>query len=78
MFEIWNRLARIYEKFGCDDQWEKTEQAEIIGYELCEMPLIPRSEFQIAPRMAVYWHPGDRHGRFRRHRFSSATGSLKC
>jgi Xaa-Pro dipeptidase len=57
MFEIWNRLARIYEKFGCDDQWEKTEQAEIIGYELCEMPLIPRSEFQIAPRMAVYWHP---------------------
>ncbi len=54
---FWNRLARIYEKFGCDDQWEKTEQAEIIGYELCEMPVIPRSEFQIAPRTAVYWHP---------------------
>jgi Xaa-Pro dipeptidase len=57
MFEIWNRLARIYEKFGCDDQWEKTEQAEIIGYEMSEMPLTPRSEFKIEPRMAFYWHP---------------------
>ena len=57
MFEIWNRVARIYEKFKCDDSWERTEQAEVIGYELAEYPLVPRSEFQIAPRMPVYWHP---------------------
>lgn len=57
LYEIWNRVARIYEKFGCDDQWERTELAEVIGYELCEYPFIPRSELQIAPRMAVYWHP---------------------
>jgi hypothetical protein len=57
LFEIWDRLARIYQKFGCDDQWEKTEQAEIIGYELCETPFIPRDEFRIAARTAVYWHP---------------------
>jgi hypothetical protein len=57
LFEIWDRLARIYQKFGCDDQWEKTEQAEVIGYELCETPFIPGGEFRIAPRMAVYWHP---------------------
>ncbi len=55
--EIWDRVARIYEKFGCDDQWEKTEQAEIIGYEPCEYPFTPQSDFPIAPRMAVYWHP---------------------
>ena len=57
MFEIWNRVARIYEKFKCDDSWERTEQAEVIGYELAEFPLVPRSEFEIAPRMPVYWHP---------------------
>jgi hypothetical protein len=57
MFEIWNRVARIYEKFKCDDSWERTEQAEVIGYELAEYPLVPRSELQIAPRMPVYWHP---------------------
>jgi len=57
MFEIWNRVARIYEKFKCDDSWERTEQAEVIGYELAEYPLVPRSEFQITPRMPVYWHP---------------------
>jgi Xaa-Pro dipeptidase len=57
MFEIWNRVARIYEKFKCDDSWERTEQAEVIGYELAEYPFVPRSEFQIAPRMPVYWHP---------------------
>jgi Xaa-Pro dipeptidase len=56
-FEIWNRVARIYEKFKCDDSWERTEQAEVIGYELAEYPLVPRSEFQITPRMPVYWHP---------------------
>jgi len=57
MFEIWSRVARIYEKFKCDDSWERTEQAEVIGYELAEYPVVPRSEFQIAPRMPVYWHP---------------------
>jgi Xaa-Pro dipeptidase len=57
MHDIWTRVARIYEKLKCEDLWERTEQAEIIGYELAEYPLVPRSEFQIAPRMPVYWHP---------------------
>ena len=55
--DIWNRVARIYTKFGCDDQWEKTEQAEVIGYELCEQLFVPKSDFTIAARMPVYWHP---------------------
>jgi hypothetical protein len=55
--EIWSRMARMYEKFDRIDQWENTEQAEIIGYELCEIPFVPRSEFPVAPRMAAYWHP---------------------
>jgi hypothetical protein len=57
MFEVWNRIQRIYEKFGCEEQWRNMEQAEVIGYDLCEMPLVPRSEFRIVPRMAVHWHP---------------------
>ena len=57
MVEIWSRVVRIYEKFNCDDFWERTEQAEVIGYEMAEYPFVPHSEFRIAPRMAVYWHP---------------------
>ncbi|MGE3317027.1 MAG: M24 family metallopeptidase [Planctomycetaceae bacterium] len=57
MFEIWNRIQRIYEKFGVEEQWRNMEQAEIIGYDVTEVPLVPRSEFHIAPRMAMHWHP---------------------
>jgi hypothetical protein len=55
--DIWDRLARIYQKFDCDDQWEQTEQAESIGYELAETPFIPHGQSRIAPRTAVFWHP---------------------
>ena len=55
--EIWDRIQRIYEKFGCDEQWRNAEQAEVIGYELSEQSFVPRSEFRIAPRVAVHWHP---------------------
>ncbi len=57
VFETWNRAQRIYEKFGVFDEWQLAEQAEVIGYEICEAPIVPKSEFRLAPRMAVYWHP---------------------
>ena len=31
--EVWKRIRRIYEKFGCANEWRLATQAEIIGYE---------------------------------------------
>lgn len=55
--ETWQRVQRIYEKFGYPDEWQLARQAEIIGYEPTEVPVVPRSEFRLQPRMAVHWHP---------------------
>jgi len=57
LFEIWNRVKRIYEKFHCPDEWQRAEQAEIIGYSRCEVPVVPNSEFRLTTRMALHWHP---------------------
>lgn len=34
--ETWKRVERIYEKFGVPDEWRNAEQAEVIGYSVCE------------------------------------------
>lgn len=57
LFEVWKRVKRIYEKFGFPDEWQNARQAEIIGYEVTEIPVVPKSEFRLAPQMMVYWHP---------------------
>jgi Xaa-Pro aminopeptidase len=57
LFEIWNRVRRIYEKYGCRDEWQQSDQAEIIAYEACELPLVPKSEFRLSTRMPLHWHP---------------------
>eukprot|EP00913_Durusdinium_trenchii_P008960 g8426.t1 len=57
LFEVWKRVKRIYEKFGFADEWQNARQAEIIGYEVTEIPVVPKSEFRLAPQMMVYWHP---------------------
>jgi len=57
LFEIWNRVRRIYEKYGCRDEWQQSDQAEIIAYEVCELPLVPKSEFRLSTRMPLHWHP---------------------
>jgi len=57
LFEIWNRIRRIYEKYGCRDQWQQSDQAEIIAYEACELPLFPKSKFRLSTRMPLHWHP---------------------
>jgi Xaa-Pro aminopeptidase len=57
LFEVWNRVQRIYEKFGVAEEWRHADQAEIIGYQVTEVPIVPKSEFRLAPRMAVHWHP---------------------
>ncbi len=57
MFETWNRIRRIYEKFSCSTEWTLAPQAEVIGYEPCEVRCVPKSEFRWAEGMAVFWHP---------------------
>jgi Xaa-Pro aminopeptidase len=57
LFEVWNRIVRIYEKYGEPDAWLEADQAEVVGYQACEMPIVPKSEFRLAARMPVYWHP---------------------
>lgn len=57
LFEIWNRIQRIYEKYGLVDEWRQAEQAEVIGYRPSEIPVVSKSEFRLSPRTAVHWHP---------------------
>lgn len=54
---VWKRIQRIYEKFGCANEWRHAAQAEIIGYDVCEEPVIPESTFPLCSGMAVHWHP---------------------
>jgi Xaa-Pro dipeptidase len=57
VFEIWNRVGRIYEKYNYPNEWRLADQAEVIGYRLREMPVVPNSEFRLARNMPVHWHP---------------------
>ena len=55
---VWDRIRRIYEKAGVTDEWQKCEQAEIIGYEVREQPLLPQGRQILAPFTPIHWHPG--------------------
>ena len=57
MNETWKRVARIYEKVGHAEEWEFAEQAEVIGYQPCEVRLTPNSKFTLQSGMAMFWHP---------------------
>lgn len=54
---VLNKVRRIYDKLGHAEEWELCDQAAITGYQVCEMPFVPDSEFVLGPRMAVHWHP---------------------
>lgn len=54
---VWDKVRRIYEKVGHAEEWQLCEQADVIGYQLREMALLPKNDFVIAPRMGIYWHP---------------------
>jgi len=55
--ETWDRVARIYEKFGAPDEWRAAEQAEVIGYDVCEASVGPQSTRKFVTGSAVHWHP---------------------
>lgn len=53
----WERVARIYEKFGHASEWQLAPQAEVIGYSPAEVLLVPGSSFALQSRMPLFWHP---------------------
>ncbi len=55
--DVWERVARIYEKFGHASEWQLASQAEVIGYSPAEVPLVPGGTFRLDSHMALYWHP---------------------
>jgi Xaa-Pro aminopeptidase len=57
LFEVWNRVHRLYEKTGVEDEWRLADQAEIVEYEFGAVPLVPNSEFRLTVGTPVFWHP---------------------
>lgn len=55
--DTWDRVARIYEKFGNASEWQLAPQAEVIGYSPAEVPVVPLSPFALQSGMALFWHP---------------------
>ncbi|MEZ6060271.1 MAG: M24 family metallopeptidase [Planctomycetaceae bacterium] len=55
--EVWQKVRRIYEKFGLPSEWQKADQAELVGFSLCEQQLLPGSTYEIPAAVAMHWHP---------------------
>ena len=55
--EVWNKVRRIYEKFGLPSEWHRADQADVIGFSPGEHQLYPDSGVTLAAPVAVYWHP---------------------
>jgi Xaa-Pro dipeptidase len=57
LFEVWNRVHRLYEKSGVESEWRLADQADICEYEFGAVPLAPNSEFRLSAGTPLYWHP---------------------
>ncbi len=57
LFEVWNRVHRLYDKSGAAAEWRLSDQADVVEYEFGAVPIMPTSEFQLSPGTPVYWHP---------------------
>jgi Xaa-Pro dipeptidase len=57
MFEIWNRVKRIYEKSNASDEWRLADQADVVEYEYGSIPLNPSSEYRLTAGVPIFWHP---------------------
>ncbi|MCH2213385.1 MAG: M24 family metallopeptidase [Fuerstiella sp.] len=55
--EVWKKVHRIYEKFGLPCEWQRADQADLIGFTPGEHQLYPESPVVLASPSAVYWHP---------------------
>jgi len=57
LFEVWNRVHRLYEKSGVESEWHLADQAEVVEFEFGAVPLVPNSEFRLSTGTPIYWHP---------------------
>ncbi len=57
LFEVWNRVHRLYEKTGAEAEWQLADQADIVEYEFGTIPVIPKSEYRLSAGTPIYWHP---------------------
>ena len=57
LFEVWNRVHRLYEKSGAAAEWRLGDQADVVEYEFGGVPIMPTSEFRLSEGTPVYWHP---------------------
>ena len=55
--DVWKRVARIYEKFGCKNEWRLAEQGWVLGGQYREQQIAPRADFQLKDGMPLYWGP---------------------
>jgi Xaa-Pro dipeptidase len=55
--DTWQRVQRIYEKFGAPNEWYKCDQGEVIGYEATEVRVTPQSSHRLTAGAALFWHP---------------------
>ncbi|MFP6762866.1 MAG: M24 family metallopeptidase, partial [Planctomycetaceae bacterium] len=55
--EAWKRIERIYEKYGHSEEWHVADQGCLTGYELCEAPITPTSQFRLEAGMPVFLCP---------------------
>lgn len=56
--DVWKRVHRIYEKFDRADEALTVEPGWVTGYERCEAPILPHSNFQLLAGMPVIWQAG--------------------
>lgn len=57
MFEVWNRVKRIYEKTNAGDEWRLADQADVVEFEFGSIPLNPSSEYRLSAGVPIFWHP---------------------
>ena len=57
LFEVWNRVQRLYEKSGAAAEWRQADQADVVEYAFGSVPLMPNSEFRLTAGTPVFWHP---------------------
>lgn len=57
LFEVWNRVRRLYEKTGSASEWRLADQADVVEYALGSIPLMPTSEYRLTSGVPLFWHP---------------------
>ncbi len=79
--EVFRRAKRIYEKFGCPDEWTLDYQGHLTGYAPSEGLLTPDSDELLQSSTALRWSPSVAAARSRghgRHRRSRLRGRYGC